>query len=173
MLGPGRLRGREKGGAAGRPVSECSVLRRDGLREEHAARAVGSWGRLARPRPPGDLRLSSGGGGGRVYRRVHSAHSHGAFAGQRVERGPRLCSVACGFLETVPSRLPVHEQEGGSCLFSLCSGLRGIYRFDRFFLRASYVLLVCFPVSTCIHFLSLLFYSLRLFEFFSFSSFLK
>lgn len=131
MLGPGRLRGREKGGAAGRPVSECSVLRRDGLREEHAARAVGSWGRLARPRPPGDLRLSSG--GGHVYRRVHSAHSHGAFAGRRVERGPRLCSVACGFLETVPSRLPVHEQEGGSCLFSLCSGLRGVYRFDSFF----------------------------------------
>lgn len=50
--------------------------------------------------------------GGRVYRRVHSAHSHGAFAGQRVERGPRLCSVACGFLETVSSRLPVHEREG-------------------------------------------------------------
>lgn len=50
--------------------------------------------------------------GGHVYRRVHSAHSHGAFAGQRVERGPRLCSVVCGFLETVPSRLPVHEREG-------------------------------------------------------------
>lgn len=60
--GAGTFTGREKGGAARGPVSECSVLRRDGLREEHAAHAVGSWRRLARPRPPGDLRLSSRGG---------------------------------------------------------------------------------------------------------------
>lgn len=130
MLGPGRLRGERKEGQRDDPSASAASCGATGFARNTRPARSGAGGAWPGRGPRATCAFLPG---GRVYRRVHSAHSHGAFAGQRVERGPRLCSVACGFLETVPSRLPVHEQEGGSCLFSLCSGLRGVYQFDSFF----------------------------------------